>query len=152
MTTQGHKTIRLSLKAGERLYVNGAVLRVDRRTSIELLNDVVFLLEHHVMQPEEATTPLRQLYFIVQKALIEPAAAFSARQKFYRHYIELLGTHEGDAEVLKTLERVRALVNTGRVFEALKTIRALYEEEEAREAATRKAREATARPRAAAGK
>lgn len=140
MTTQGRKTIRLSLKAGERLYVNGAVLRVDRRTSIELLNDVVFLLEHHVMQPEDATTPLRQLYFIVQKALIEPAAAFSARQEFYRRYIELLDAYDGEEDVLETLHRVRALVNTGRTFEALKTIRALYEEDEAREAAmTRRA-------------
>jgi len=112
MTTQGRKTIRLSLKAGERLYVNGAVLRVDRRTSIELLNDVVFLLEHHVMQPEDATTPLRQLYFIVQKALIEPAAAFSARQEFYRRYIELLDAYDGEEDVLATLHHVRALVNT----------------------------------------
>jgi len=149
MTTQGRKTIRLSLKAGEKLYVNGAVLRVDRRTSIELLNDVVFLLEHHVMQPEDATTPLRQLYFTVQKALIEPAAAFSARQEFYRRYIELLDAYDGEEDVLAALHRVRALVNTGRTFEALKTIRALYEEDEAREAA---AREASAAPRAAAGK
>ena len=149
MTTQGRKSIRLSLKAGERLYVNGAVLRVDRRTSIELLNDVVFLLEQHVMQPEDATTPLRQLYFTVQKALIEPASAFSARQEFYRRYINLLDIYDGVENVLTALNRVRALVNTGRTFEALKTIRALYEQEEACETAAPAARSA---PQAAGAK
>ena len=65
----------IHLKRGGKLYVNGAVLRVDRRTSLEFLNDVSFLLENHVMQAEDARTPLRQLYFIVQSMLIDPANA-----------------------------------------------------------------------------
>ena len=43
----------IHLKRGEKLYVNGAVVRVDRRTSLEFLNDVTFLLENHVMQAED---------------------------------------------------------------------------------------------------
>ena len=124
-------TIRISLRAGERVYVNGAVIRVDRRTTLEFLNDVVFLLEQHVMQPEEATTPFRKLYFCVQKMLITPSAGYSARQEFYQHYLHLLARHENDARLIDTLETVRALVNTGRNFEALKRIRALCEEEDA---------------------
>ena len=72
-------TIRISLRAGERVYVNGAVIRVDRKTTLEFLNNVVFLLENHVMQEEDATTQLRRLYFTVQKMLIEPSSGFSAR-------------------------------------------------------------------------
>ena len=41
--------MRLYLRPGEKLYINGAVIRVDRKVSIELLNDVTFLLENHVM-------------------------------------------------------------------------------------------------------
>ena len=67
--------MRLSLRAGERVYVNGAVLRVDRKVSLELLNDATFLLETHVLQAEAATTPLRQLYFAVQALVIDPANA-----------------------------------------------------------------------------
>ena len=52
--------MKIGLKAGERLFINGAVIRAERKTNIELLNDAVFLLEAHVLQPEEATTPLRQ--------------------------------------------------------------------------------------------
>ena len=65
-------TLRISLKAGERIFINGAVLRVDRKVALEFLNDVTFLLENHVLQPEGATTPLRQLYFIAQMILINP--------------------------------------------------------------------------------
>ena len=73
------KKLQISLKPGERIYVNGAVLKVDRKVSIEFLNDVTFLLEHHVLHPDDTRTPLRQLYFIVQTLLIDPANGADAR-------------------------------------------------------------------------
>ena len=45
-------TLKISLKPNEKIYINGAVIRVDRKVTIELLNDVQFLLESHVMQAE----------------------------------------------------------------------------------------------------
>jgi flagellar protein FlbT len=42
---------------------------LDRKATIELLNDAAFLLETPVIQASEATTPLRQLYFVVQMML-----------------------------------------------------------------------------------
>jgi flagellar biosynthesis repressor protein FlbT len=44
--------MNISLRRGERIFINGAVLRVDRKVCLELLNDVTFLLESHVMQAE----------------------------------------------------------------------------------------------------
>lgn len=67
------KPFCINLKSGERIFINGAVLRVDRKVSIEFLNDVTFLLEAHVMQPEETTTPFRQLYFMIQTMVIDPS-------------------------------------------------------------------------------
>ena len=61
--------MRISLRAGERIYINGAVLRAERKLTFELLNNASFLLENHIIQAEEATTPLRQLYFALQAAL-----------------------------------------------------------------------------------
>ena len=117
--------MHISLRAGERIYVNGAVLRVDRKVSMELLNDVMFLLEHHVLHAEQATTPLRQLYFIVQTMLIEPAKAAEARQMFEQLH-GLLRTSFENVAVLAGLDRVHELVSAGKVFEALKTIRVLF--------------------------
>ena len=65
-------TLKITLKPNEKLYINGAVIRADRKVSLEFLNDVQFLLEAHVLQAEQATTPLKQLYFIVQIMLMNP--------------------------------------------------------------------------------
>ena len=118
-------TLRISLKSGERIFVNGAVLRVDRKVAIEFLNDVTFLLENHVLQPEQATTPLRQLSFIAQMSLINPEGAEQSIAMFRKSVIMLLSCFKNE-EVLAELKRVDALVTQGRAFEALKAIRGLY--------------------------
>ena len=118
-------TLRISLKSGERIFVNGAVLRVDRKVAVEFLNDVTFLLENHVLQPEDATTPLKQLYFIAQMILINPEGAEQSIAMFRKSVIMLLSCFKNE-EVLAELKRVDALVTQGRAFEALKAIRGLY--------------------------
>jgi len=118
-------TMHISLRAGEKIYINGGVLRVDRKVSLELLNDVTFLLESHVIQAEDAKTPLRQLYFVVQLMLIQPSEAGEARAMFRRLLPLLLTTFE-NREILAGLKTVDALVAQGRHFEALKTIRGLF--------------------------
>ena len=66
-------TLKISLKPNEKIYINGAVIRVDRKVTVELMNDVQFLLESHVIQADDASTPLKQLYFILQVMLMNPA-------------------------------------------------------------------------------
>ncbi len=117
--------MQISLRAGERIYVNGAVLRVDRKVTLELLNNVTFLLENHVLQPEQANTPLRQLYFTVQMMLIEPTKAAAAKSIFEELYT-LLQSAFSDEAVLAGLDRVHRLVSAGRAFDALKTLRVLF--------------------------
>ncbi|PRD42657.1 flagellar biosynthesis repressor FlbT [Phyllobacterium phragmitis] len=125
MAPASKNTIRLSLRAGEKIYINGAVLRADRKVSLELLNDATFLLESHVLQPEQTTTPLRQLYFAAQIMLINPSIGAEARETFKKMLKTTLNTFE-DADILKGLKLVDELVHQGRVFEALKTLRGLY--------------------------
>ena len=118
-------TLKLSLKPNEKIYINGAVIRVDRKVTIELLNDVQFLLEGHVLQPEDATTPLRQLYFIVQVMLINPQSAAEARDMFRRSLPLMLASFD-DEQICATLKNVDRMVGEGHVYEALKAIRSLY--------------------------
>lgn len=122
-------TLRISLKSGERIFINGAVLRVDRKVALEFLNDVTFLLENHVLQLEDATTPLKQLYFIAQMMLINPEGKEQSLAMF-RRSITMLLTCFKDDEVLAELKRVDALVVSGRAFDALKAIRGLYAAED----------------------
>ena len=122
-------TLRISLKSGERIFINGAVLRVDRKVAVEFLNDVTFLLENHVLQPEGATTPLKQLYFIVQMMLINPEGASQSMIMFKKSITMLLASF-GNDEILAELKRIDAVVTSGRPFDALKAIRGLYAIEE----------------------
>lgn len=117
-------TMRLSLRAGGKVYINGAVLRVDRKTSLEILNDATFLLEQHVMQAEEATTPLRQLYFVAQTMLIDPEAGRGGRVVFDESHRLLLDNFE-HPHIRAGLNTVGELMEAGRTLDAMKAIRAL---------------------------
>ena len=124
------RSMHISLCAGERVFINGAVLRVDRKVGIELLNDASFLLEGHVLQAEQATTPLRQLYFAAQTLLIDPAQAEPARDLCAQMMAGILAATR-DEVILTGLASVHRLIESGRLFEALKTIRGLYAAEAA---------------------
>ncbi|WP_404863856.1 flagellar biosynthesis repressor FlbT [Georhizobium sp. MAB10] len=118
-------SLRISLKSGERIFINGAVLRVDRKVSLEFLNDVTFLLENHVLQPEDATTPLRQLYFIVQMMLINPEGADQSMNMFKKSIMMLLNCFQNE-EIRTQLKLIDEIVSGKKPFEALKMIRKLY--------------------------
>jgi flagellar protein FlbT len=118
-------TLKITLKANEKIYVNGAVIRTDRKVSLEFLNDVQFLLEGHVLQPEDATTPLRQLYFIIQVILMNPEGAADAREML-RRTLPLLLACFSDEQILASLKHVDQLVAEGHIYDALKALRGLY--------------------------
>jgi flagellar protein FlbT len=115
----------IHLKRGEKLYVNGAVLRVDRRTSLEFLNDVTFLLENHVMQAEEATTPERQLYFVVQSMLMDPGNA-DMTAELYKHMAFRTRQNTLDETVRTQIDLADKKVSEGRYFDALKLLRCCF--------------------------
>lgn len=117
-------SFKIHLRPNERIYINGAVVRVDRRVSLEFLNNVTFLLETHVMQEADATSPIRQLYFVVQSMIIDPATAPLAQKLFVSSMLVLRKTVT-DAAILNGLDEVELLVGSGRSFDALKAIRGL---------------------------
>jgi flagellar protein FlbT len=118
--------MRFSLKAGERIFINGAVLTVSQKVTLSLLNEARFLLESHVLQVAEATTPMRQLYFVAQSILINPQDADKVMGAFRKLHdsLMLLTTDEPTKE---TLRRAGELVEADRIFDALKVIRTMFE-------------------------
>jgi flagellar protein FlbT len=79
--------LRITLRDGEKAIVNGAVLRAVGRTQIAVENQVSILRGREVMQPEEATTPARQLYFAAMLAYIDPAN----RDQHHDNVVALIG-------------------------------------------------------------
>ena len=121
--------IRLYVKANEKIFINGAVLQVDRKVAFELLNDATFLLENHVMQKEDADTPIKQLYFVVQLMMMHPDNKEQSLSLF-RHMIKnLLDTLETE-ELIQGVKNADLEVQSDKAFSALKTIRNLFPIEE----------------------
>ncbi len=118
-------SMNLRVRAGEKIYLNGAVVRFDRKVSIQILNDVSFLLEGHVLQADDATTPLRQLYFVVQSALIDPANSITI-VALIRDMLMRTTQSFSNRDVLYGLAQVSDLLDRGRFFECLRVIRSLY--------------------------
>jgi flagellar biosynthesis repressor protein FlbT len=126
--------MRFSLKAGERIFINGAVLTVSQKVTLSLLNEARFLLESHVLQVTEATTPMRQLYFVVQSLLINPQEAGKVMGAFRKLHDALVQV-TADEVVKDTLAKVGDLVESDRTFDALKLLRTLFEPVEAHQSA-----------------
>ncbi|BAF86649.1 putative flagellum biosynthesis repressor protein [Azorhizobium caulinodans ORS 571] len=124
------KAMQITLRPGEKIFINGAVLRVDRKVTLELMNDATFLLESHVLQVEDTTTPLRQLYFVIQAILMDPRNAEAARHLFHTQWAALRQAFKNET-VLEGLETIATQVIGGRTFDALRTLRGLFVIEDA---------------------
>ena len=90
-------TLRISLRNGEQMIVNGALLRAVGRTELCIENTVTGLRGREVMAPEDATTPARRLYDACMLAYIDPAGAAA-------HHDEIIGYLEGLIGALESHE------------------------------------------------
>lgn len=121
---------QISLREGERIFMNGAVFRADKRVTLEVLNDVPHLLERDIMQPESTTTPMRQLYFVLQAIVIDPQGSAQAREIFEASVNMMLETYS-TGTILDGLVSIKALVQRGSTFAALTLVRRLMAVEDA---------------------
>jgi flagellar protein FlbT len=122
--------MHITLRPGEKLYLNGAVLRADRKVSIELMNDATFLLEAHIMHADKATTPIRQLYFVVQMMLMNPLET-TAPLRLFKESVERMQNAYTDATMLEVIGLTHKLVTIERYFDALKIMRSVFDRDEA---------------------
>lgn len=65
-------TLRISLRDGERVVINGAIIRAAGRTDLAIESKVTILRGREIMSPAEASTPARQLYFHTMMAYLDP--------------------------------------------------------------------------------
>lgn len=67
----GSMSLKITLKPGEKLVINGAVLTSAGRSELHLENSAAILRGKDVMQPEDANTPARRLYFACMMAYVD---------------------------------------------------------------------------------
>jgi flagellar protein FlbT len=123
--------LKLKLAAHERLVVNGAVMiNGGGRTSLIIRNFAHIMREKDVLQEQDANTPTRRLYFLVQAMLMQPPPTPELIANFAIALAQLSAAYVRP-ENLEVLKDVAQLVDIGDFYKALMRLHPLiaYEAE-----------------------
>lgn len=85
-------TLRISLRDGEKVIVNGAVLRSTGRTQLCIESKAAILRGRDLMEAEDATTPARRLYHACITAYINPEGSVVHQDRIVAALAEVLAT------------------------------------------------------------
>lgn len=124
--------LKLTLKPGEKIAVNGAVIvNGDRRTEFVIENRASVLRERDIMRAEEATTPARRVYLPVMMMALDPACRAGLFGEFDRRLTEFASV-VSDPHGLSLCLKISAAVANGTYYKALGHCRALIDFESER--------------------
>jgi flagellar biosynthesis repressor protein FlbT len=124
--------LKLSLKPGERFVLNGAVVQNgDRRTTLVLQNKASVLREKDIMQPEEANTPARRIYFPMMMMYLDDGGAQKYLDEFARRLSEFMGAIS-NPEIVAECVTISKHAMTQDYYKALMLCRKLIEYEDER--------------------
>lgn len=118
--------LKLSLKPGEKFVVNGAVVtNGDRRTSLIIQNKASILREKDVLQPDEANTPARRIYFPLMMMYLDPEDSGTYYDDFVIRMTEFMGAIKSP-EALSECVSISRDVMSGQYYKALLRCRKLF--------------------------
>lgn len=124
--------LKLSLKPHEKFVLNGAVVQNgDRRGVLVLQNKASVLREKDIMQPEEATSPARRVYFPVMMMYLDEEQAARCYDEFALRMSEFMGVIR-NPDVLADCVNVSKHVLSREYYKALMVCRRLIEYEDER--------------------
>ena len=89
-------SLRISLRDGEKMIVNGAIFRASGRTDLMIENPAAVLRGRDIMAPNEAVTPAQKLYFACMMAYIDPDGLATHQQEILAALRTLMATLPGD--------------------------------------------------------
>ncbi len=124
--------LKLSLKPGEKFVLNGAVVQNgDRRTTLVLQNKASVLREKDIMQPEDAATPARRIYFPMMMMYLDDNGAGRYYDEFAERLTEFMGVIR-NPEVLTDCVAISKHAMAREYYKALMLCRKLIEYEDER--------------------
>ena len=121
--------LRISLKAGERLIVGGAVVRNGKsRCDLLIENDVPILRGSEVLSLDDADSPCRRIVFAIQLMYVDPDHAVEHCSLYAQLVQEVL---QASPSMTPLMAEISERVAAGQFYPALKLGRKLiaYEEE-----------------------
>ncbi len=125
-------TLKLTLKPGERIAINGAVIvNGDRRAVLAIENQARILREKDIIRPHEADSPAKRIYLPIMMMALDP----EEKAHFLHNYEERLTEFAeavSDPSALQTCARLAAAVANEEFYLALTLCRRLVEFERSR--------------------
>ena len=128
---EGVMPLKLSLRPGEKFVVNGAVVQNgDRRAALVLQNKASVLREKDILQPDDADTPAKRIYFPIMLMYLDDTGRDKAQVEFATRLAEFMGVVR-DPAILVECIGVSKEVMAGEYYRALMRCRKLisYESE-----------------------
>ncbi|NWG45435.1 MAG: flagellar biosynthesis repressor FlbT [Alphaproteobacteria bacterium] len=124
--------LKLSLKPGEKLVINGAVItNGDRRATVVLQNKATVLREKDIMQREDAGTPARRIYFPIMMMYLDSGNVGDYYDEFALRMTEFMNAIS-DPHALAVCIAVSKDVMSGQYYQALHKCRQLFDFEDKR--------------------
>jgi len=121
--------LKITLKPGERMVIDGAVIRNgDAKTMFTIENRVPLLREKDILAEEEAHTVCRRIYYVIQLMYIDktdPVAHHAAYWKLVQPLVKAAPSS------VALVDRISEQILAGQFYRALRLAKKLvaYEEE-----------------------
>ena len=117
--------LKITLKPSEKFVINGAVVvNGDRRSSLLIQNKVSILREKDVMQPDDANTPVKRIYFDVMMMYLDDATHEQYMDEFTQRVTEFMDAISNQDAMAKCVSIIDD-VNKGQYYGALMTCKKL---------------------------
>ncbi len=124
---QDGMALKINIKPGERIVVNGAVITIaEGGSALILQNHAVFLRGKDIMQQEEATTPARKIYYFLMLMYLDTEAQALYYSTFMDYMNDLMQATTL-REVADSLMIIFRHVQRGDYYKALKVCKALVD-------------------------
>jgi len=120
--------LRIELKPRERFILGGAVLQNgDTRSELILENNVLILRGKNILSLEDADTPCKRIYFLIQLMYVEGGNLEGHQDTYWALVRDIV---KAAPSMLDLIDAINEHLVVGRYYEALKLTRKLINEEE----------------------
>jgi flagellar biosynthesis repressor protein FlbT len=121
--------LKITLKPYERVIVGGAVVTNGKtKTNLVIENDVPILREKDIMKEQDADTPCRRIYFVIQLMYVDEKNMLEHHNMYWKLVQDVV---KAAPSVLVLVHQISEHILGNRYYKALKLARKLidYEEE-----------------------
>jgi flagellar protein FlbT len=120
--------LKITLKPGERILVGGAVIKNgSSSTNLLVENPVPILRQRDILTREEADTPCKRIYLVVQLMYVDGTNLATHHKIYWSLVKDLL---KAAPSTLPFIDRISDLILGAKYYQALKMARKLIEYEE----------------------